>query len=152
MIVYQTMGKIEDIPSAKPWIGTIARNAAINRLRKNAATDKWRADIDDETVYTYTPDEAVSDPLEVVINEESAEQVYREMKTLGEIYENVLLLKYHYQFEVNEIAKMLQLNLNTTYSRLERGRCKLREKLINEKEGKKDEQKGEEYNGEKVRR
>lgn len=128
--IYQTMGRIKDIESARPWVATIAKNAAINALKKDQTHNKWFAEIDNELLYELTPNEDNSNPLKIVVDEESVEYIYTEIKALGVAYSEILILKYKYGFNTDEIIKMLGLRPSTAYSKIERGRKLLKKRLI----------------------
>lgn len=128
-ILYQTMGRIKDIESARPWVATIAKNAALNALKKDQTYNKRFAEIDNELLYQLTIDEDDSNPLKIVVDEESVAFIYNEIKALGATYSEVLILKYKYGFNTDEIMKLLGLNPGTVYSKIDRGRKLLKKRL-----------------------
>ena len=55
--------------------------------------------------------------------------VLDEIQSMDNIYSDVLIMKYKFEYTVPEIAQALNLNEKTVYTRLERGRKLLRKRL-----------------------
>lgn len=66
---------------------------------------------------------------ERVIYKEECQELMESLRLLPEKYREVLYLYYYESFDTGEIAKMLNLRVNTVKSRLLRGRKKLGERM-----------------------
>lgn len=62
---------------------------------------------------------------EVSLKNIEFERVVKAIHNLPELYRDVLILKYLYEYENNEIARLLSIKKETVRKRLERGRLKL---------------------------
>lgn len=133
--IWHSMEVITDNTTAKAWIAVLTRNAAINALNKNIVRDKRTLDIDDVVLYATTPDD--NDPLDIVADRDNIEYIYRQMQTLDKKYADVLLLKHKFKCSPEKIAKLLQTNIKTVYTRISRGEKMLKEKLLRHERGEK---------------
>ena len=133
LIIYQTMSAIKNDISAKAWISTIARNTAINYLNHRIVTNKYIVEIDDEIMYSTTSDNI--EPSRIVIDQDTVNNIYEEIKKSDKKYADVLLLKYKFDFDVEEIAKLLGIKPKTAYQRITRGREKLKRALFESQKG-----------------
>lgn len=68
-----------------------------------------------------------TDVCDEVVYKLTVETILQKIKTLPNIYKQVLLLKLVYEFKDNEIAGLLEINPTTARKRLERARNKLTE-------------------------
>lgn len=127
--VWRTIDIITDEHSARAWISTIARNTAINILRTKITKAKNILDIDDDVIYSATPD-FVCDPTELIISRDSVEGVYSEIKKMDKRYADVLLLSFKFHLSPGKIAEYLKRNPKTVYTQLGRGKELLKERLI----------------------
>lgn len=132
--VWRTIDVITDEQTAKAWISTIARNTAINALNKNNIKNNKFIEIDDDVLFSVTSSEG-NDPADIVVSEENVQFIYDAIKNLKHIYSDVLILKYKFHHSPEQIAKLLNLNIKTVYTRLERGTGILKEKLLSKERG-----------------
>jgi len=65
----------------------------------------------------------------ITINKETTEEVIREIEKLDTIYSDVLLLKYVYGFNREEVAKYLGINIETVKKRLVKAMSKIKESI-----------------------
>lgn len=128
--IWRTINVITDNTSAKAWISTLARNAAKNLLNKNSTRDKRVIDVDDDVLYSTTPD-FESDPIDIVASRDNIDYIYNQIRSMDKKYSDVLLLKHKFKCTPDEIAKLLYINPKTVYTRLSRGEKMLKEKLLN---------------------
>ncbi len=131
--VWKTLDVITDDTSAKAWIATIARNTAINFLKKKASKDKRVLDIDDDIMYAVVTKEE-NDPADLVANADSVERIYEEMRNMDKKYADVLLLSFKFHMTPEKIAEVLQRKPKTVYTQLSRGKQILKEKLLSKEE------------------
>lgn len=117
--VYRNINSFDANQPFKPWFYKILINEC-NRLMKNIFRTIYFSDYFDNN-----PHEAYKDPYQF----EEYEDLYRAIEGLKGMYRLPLILKYMNGFTENEIADILELNLNTVKSRLFKGRRKLREAL-----------------------
>lgn len=120
LCVWKILSKMTDDQSTKALISTIARNSAINAGKKMTRDSGNKIDIDDDVMYATTT-LADSDPLDIVISKENLQNIYNQIKSMKKIYADVLLLKYKFNFSPEQISELLDINVKTVYTRLERG-------------------------------
>lgn len=111
---------------------TIARNTAINMLRKQKKSVPLRDDAV-EALRRANKEEEMRFPEAAVIEKEEAELVRRLLKELPAVHHDILVLRYYYQLSVKETARLLGISGNAAQVRLHRAKEKLRE--ICSKEG-----------------
>lgn len=122
--VYKNIGSFDIDQPFKPWFYKILINEC-NRMMKNIFRMVYFSDyFDNNPGETYKDDHRF----------EEYEELYDAIKGLKVIYRVPLVLKYLNGFKENEIADILELNLNTVKSRLFKGRKKLREVLESDEE------------------
>lgn len=74
-----------------------------------------------------------NDPLDILIDKDSVNQISKAIETLNPIYRDVLLLKQTYKYSREEISQLLEIPVETVKKRLYRAR-KMLSKVL-EKEG-----------------
>ena len=115
------------VSSFKTWLYTIARNGAIDHLRKNARTR------------TVALDACASIPAEqedlemLYIRKERRRMMYRAMNRLKPEYHQVLWLVYFEEFSYQQIAKIMKKSVHNIETLVYRARRSLKTEL--EKEG-----------------
>lgn len=118
--VHRNLSQLENMANLAPWIYQIARNSIIDYYRSRKVT---------------LP---VSELPEFLTNEESSENVNSEIITclkpmldqLPEKYRQALILAYIEGFTQKEVAERLGLSISGAKSRVQRGRQKLKEMLL----------------------
>ena len=112
----------------KAYIGTIARNLSIDKLRKSRKYT-LREELDENLADEFS--------LEIIfVRGEQAGELMQCIQQLKRIDQICFLKYYYYQKTIKEIADELDLNESAVKSKLYRGREKLRGMLL---EGKKDD-------------
>jgi RNA polymerase sigma-70 factor (ECF subfamily) len=114
--------------SFEPWLFTVARNLAIDYLRR------YRPESLDEPLPSGEPREeriasAGESALDRVISEERAEQLADALQVLPAMYREVLTLRFEEEMKLEEIAEVLDAPLSTVKTRLRRGLEEMRKKL-----------------------
>ena len=142
--IYKTMGRIKSKAAEKTWIGTIVRNTAINTL--NAKHDKADVIEFNEEWFDNMPDDVENIPAQSLVIKEGIESILTEIRKLDKKYSDILLLKYYFEFEFDEIAKLLHTPIKTVYTRHDRSIKVLRTKLAPVMDVNKMYKKGEEIN------
>jgi RNA polymerase sigma-70 factor (ECF subfamily) len=111
------------------WIFTIARNLVIDLSRKRtmASLDEMREGGEDERPFEIAQDGP--SPLEQFQGREDAAELAVVMLTLEPSYREVLMLRFHEEMSLEEIAAVTRAPLSTVKSRLYRGLASLKPKL-----------------------
>ncbi len=128
--VWRNLKKFDRNKSFKTWIFAIAKNSALDYLKRKKTitfsglgTENKKVDVAD-----IFPDSALLPP-EILERQDLARVLKAAMEQLPLPQRLVLLLHYHDQFTFQEIAEILGEPLNTVKSRHQRGVEALREAL-----------------------
>jgi RNA polymerase sigma-70 factor (ECF subfamily) len=114
------------------WLFTIARNLVIDQSRKRTMNSL------DELIDGVTEDdrsmqfEVVSDeptPFDRVANLEDREKIAAALLQLDTLHREVLVLRFHEELSLEEIAKVTRAPLSTVKSRLYRGLAMIKPRL-----------------------
>ena len=114
--VYFNLKKFDTSKEFYPWLFTIAHHLAVNRYHRN---NKIRL-IDIEKIPEI---EDKQDVLDNVMRRESKDLIHRVLSSLRGEYRSVLELRYLKEQSYQEIARSLQVPLNTVKSRLFRAKA-----------------------------
>ena len=109
-------GELDPEKGLRPWLGTVARNKAVDRLRRAGAS-------------LPLPEEVPAPgpgPQEAAERMEQAEVLWRAVEALGEPDTTLFLRYYYYGDKLGDIAAALGLKLPAARARLSRGRKKLK--------------------------
>ena len=109
-------GELDPEKGLRPWLGTVARNRAIDRLRARPAPLPLS---EADAAPGPSPEEAACD-------RDQAEQLWRAVEALGEPDTTLFLRYYYYGDKLGDIAAALGLKLPAARARLSRGRKKLK--------------------------
>lgn len=120
---FEKVGDVES-PKTRCYVTVIVRNVSINLYNRQKKSNM-----------IYFDDLDYSVDCEAVPAEQIAEfETVDILKTLPKQYGDILLLKYHYGYHDNEIAKLLQISPENARKRVQRAKECLG-KLLTEKEG-----------------
>ncbi len=108
-----------------PWVATIARNLALNYIKKDAREIPAGGF---EDYIEALPDSAAS-AIDTLIISENKKKLAEAVMLLAEPYRVVFVLRMFEKLSYNEIAKKLSISPGTVDSRLYRARQKLVEML-----------------------
>lgn len=103
------------------WLFTIARNLVIDasRRKKIRSLEELR---DPESEQPYeVPDEHSASALQLMVSRENQQAVQLSLLRIPAYYREVLLLRFHEELGLEEIAGVLSAPLSTVKSRLYRG-------------------------------
>lgn len=108
------------------WLFTIARNLVIDlrRRRSMASLEEMCEGGDDERPFEVASPE--KSPFDHLATMESGELVAGALLTLDPLHREVLLLRFHEEMSLEEIARMTRAPLSTVKSRLYRGLAALK--------------------------
>lgn len=104
-----------------PWIATIARNLALNQIKKEER-EKPASEFEDLPV--DIPD-TVANPLDRIIEKENDKKFALAVAALPVQYRSVFALRMFEKMSYDEIARQLNISVGTIDSRLHRARQKL---------------------------
>jgi len=108
-----------------PWLFTIARNLAIDYLRKNQKAVPTVSLPQDRDEMPLLPSSAPS-PFEAAARSEDAIRLAGQLQILSPLYREALLLRFQEDLSLPEIAQVLDAPLTTVTSRIYRGLAELR--------------------------
>jgi RNA polymerase sigma-70 factor (ECF subfamily) len=111
------------------WLFTIARNLVIDLSRKRtmASLDEMSEGGEDERPFEIAIDGP--SPLEQFRSREDSAEVAEVLLKLEPNYREVLVLRFHEEMSLDEIAKMTNAPLSTVKSRLYRGLAALKPEM-----------------------
>ena len=71
-------------------------------------------------------------PLDIIVNDDNANRIIVNIKTLKPIYQDVMLLRYFLDYNIAEISELLKITQETVRKRIERGKSQLSKLLVKE--------------------
>lgn len=125
--VYRGLRSFDGEGSFTAWIVRVARNCAIDRIRKLQGSPAYDGDeIEDG------PPLAASepDPEDHTLHEDRRDLIYRALDLMSEINREMILLKEIQGLKQREIADMLAIPLGTVKARTNRARLELAERIL----------------------
>jgi RNA polymerase sigma-70 factor (ECF subfamily) len=114
------------------WLFTIARNLVIDQRRKRTMSsldEMFEAGGDDDKPVTFEVADHEPGPFDRMSNVEDREQVAVALLQLDTLYREVLVLRFHEDLSLEEIAKVTRAPLSTVKSRLYRGMASIKPHL-----------------------
>jgi len=114
------------------WLFTIARNLVIDQRRKRTMSSldelvEGNGDDDRPMSFEVAGDEP--SPFDRFSNLEDREQIAAVLLEMDTLYREVLVLRFHEELSLDEIAKVTRAPLSTVKSRLYRGLAAIKPKL-----------------------
>jgi RNA polymerase sigma-70 factor (ECF subfamily) len=116
----------------KPFIGTVARNKAINMRRELAGKLGRSVSIDSENVGGIPSSERLEQRME---DSERTALILRKIKELGEPDSTIIIQKYYYERNAKEIGRLIGMNSAAVRMRCTRAIKKLRSLLGDTEQG-----------------
>jgi RNA polymerase sigma-70 factor (ECF subfamily) len=114
------------------WLFTIARNLTIDQRRKKtmASLDEFlEGKNDDDRPMRFEVADGEPTPFDRLSNLEDRERIAGVLMELDTLYREVLVLRFHEELSLEEIAKVTRAPLSTVKSRLYRGMAAIKPKL-----------------------
>jgi RNA polymerase sigma-70 factor (ECF subfamily) len=108
-----------------PWLFAIARNLAIDYLRKTRKAVQTASLPNDRDAMLLLPSSGLS-PFEAAARSEDAIRLAGQLQTLSPLYREALLLRFQEDLSLAEIAQVLGAPVTTVTSRIYRGLAALR--------------------------
>jgi RNA polymerase sigma-70 factor (ECF subfamily) len=113
----------------EPWLFTIARNLAIDHLRKVRIFSLDSNPEDEQDTALQTPASNTPSPFTVAARTEDAEHLACSLQTLEPIYREALVLRFQEELSLQEISVVVGAPVATVASRIYRGLRSLRSQL-----------------------
>ncbi len=114
------------------WLFTIARNLVIDQRRKrtmNSLDELIEGAGDDDRPMCFEVAADDPTPFDRVSNLEDREKIAAALLQLDTLHREVLVLRFHEELSLEEIAKVTRAPLSTVKSRLYRGMAMIKPKL-----------------------
>ena len=117
--------------SFSTWLYRLASNACVDLLRREGRRQSAAGpSLNDEEVQLEVPDTAPS-PQEQAERSELRQQIEAGLQALTPDHRQVLILREMHQLSYDEISQVLDVDVGTVKSRINRGRKQLRNFLLN---------------------
>lgn len=135
---FKSLDTLEDPEKFQSWIGTIVSNLAKNELKRRKVTLFSETENEDgQDISDTFVDDRVSVQPEVVMDQNETTRLMKEIiDTLTDEQRICVTMFYMEQMSVKEMASVLEVSENTVKSRLNYGRQKIKDKVLDlEKKG-----------------
>lgn len=135
---FKSLDTLEDPEKFPSWIGTIVSNLAKNELKRRKVTLFSETENEDgQDISDTFVDDRVSVQPEVVMDQNETTRLMKEIiDTLTDEQRICVTMFYMEQMSVKEMASVLEVSENTVKSRLNYGRQKIKDKVLDlEKKG-----------------
>jgi RNA polymerase sigma-70 factor (ECF subfamily) len=117
------------------WLFTIARNLVIDQKRKRTMSsldELFEVGGEDDRPMSFEVADGEPTPFDHLCNLEDRERIAGALLNLDTLYREVLVLRFHEELSLEEIAKVTRAPLSTVKSRLYRGLAIIRPLLESE--------------------
>jgi RNA polymerase sigma-70 factor (ECF subfamily) len=114
------------------WLFTIARNLVIDQRRKRTMSsldELFEAGSDDDRPLAFEVADHEPTQFDRLSNVEDRQQIAEALLHLDTLYREVLVLRFHEELSLDEIAKVTRAPLSTVKSRLYRGLAAIKPRL-----------------------
>ncbi len=114
------------------WLFTIARNLVIDHRRRRTMSsldELFETGNDDDKPMSFEVADHQPTPFERLSSVEDREHIATALLQLDTLYREVLVLRFHEELTLEEIAKVTRAPLSTVKSRLYRGLAAIKPKL-----------------------
>src|SRR5579863_9688231 len=114
------------------WLFTIARNLLIDQRRKRTMSsldELFETGGDDDRPMAFEIADGDPTPFDHFANLEDRERIAAALLELDTLHREVLVLRFHEELSLDEIAKVTRAPLSTVKSRLYRGLAMIKPKL-----------------------
>ena len=133
--LYHNIGSFKGESSFSSWLYRIAKNTALDFLRKDKKNKNnvslYTENSDGEETVMDIPDTSVSSsPEQTAVKNEAKEILYSALDEISDEHKEIIILRDVDGYTYEEIAEMLGLEYGTVKSRLFRAREALRKKLL----------------------
>jgi RNA polymerase sigma-70 factor (ECF subfamily) len=114
------------------WLFTIARNLVIDQRRKRTMSsldELFEGKSEDDRPMSFEVADGEPTPFDRFANIEDRERIAGALMQLDTLHREVLVLRFHEELSLDEIAKVTKAPLSTVKSRLYRGLAAIKPKL-----------------------
>ena len=133
--VWRNLGQFRQGENFCPWLLQIARNTAIDMLRKRRETSFSELQSNAEEDAVYSPPDTSPSPEEMAARSHDADEVQRLLRALPDEDQEILLLHYQEDLPFREIAEIIGKPLDTVKSRARRALQTMKKHLAAPKQG-----------------
>lgn len=126
-------GQFDGRARFETWLFTIARNLVIDQRRKrtmNSLDELVEGATEDDRPMSFEVAATDPTPFDRVSNFEDRERIAAALLQLDTLHREVLVLRFHEELSLEEIAKVTRAPLSTVKSRLYRGLAMVKPKLV----------------------
>ena len=113
----------------EPWLFTIARNLAIDHMRKRQIFSLDSSDDKEWEPAPTSPASSAPSPFALAARTEDAERLAHSLETLDSVYREALVLRFQEDLSLQEISTVVGAPVSTVSSRIYRGLATLRSQL-----------------------
>jgi RNA polymerase sigma-70 factor (ECF subfamily) len=116
------------------WLFTIARNLVIDFRRKRTCSsldELFEGHSDDDRPMSFEVSDKEPTPFDRFASHEDRERIAEALLEVDTLYREVLVLRFHEELSLQEIATVTRAPLSTVKSRLYRGMAAIKPKLEN---------------------
>ena len=133
--LYHSIGSFKGESSFSSWLYRIAKNTALDFLRKEKNTRNnvslYTENGDGEETEIEIPDNSVSSsPEQSAVRNEAKDIIYSALDEISDEHKEIIVLRDIEGYTYEEISEMLEIEYGTVKSRLFRARDSLRKKLL----------------------
>jgi len=114
------------------WLFTIARNLVIDQRRKRTMSsldELFEVGGDDDRPMTFEVADHEPSPFDHLSSVQDRQHIAEALLHLDTLYREVLVLRFHEELSLDEIAKVTRAPLSTVKSRLYRGMAAIKPRL-----------------------
>jgi RNA polymerase sigma-70 factor, ECF subfamily len=113
----------------EPWLFAIARNLAIDHMRKRRVFSLDSNDSVEQDPEALSPVSNAPSPFEQAARTEDAERLAQSLQSLEPIYREALVLRFQEDLSLQEMANVVGASVSTVSSRIYRGLAALRAQM-----------------------
>jgi len=129
MRVLERAGQYNGRSRFEPWLFSIARNLAIDYLRRRQTAVLATSNALDSTAVLELPASEIHSPFLAAAKSEDATRIAVALESLEPIYREALLLRFQEDLSLEEIAEVAGAPITTISSRIHRGLSIMRSHL-----------------------
>jgi len=129
---FLNLGSFDTSREFRPWLFTIATRTALDHLDSIKREDQKKEGFLHRNTDSGDGSDSITDvsPEEEIISDENHERLMAFMDELSPLYKEVMIKYMIEELEYEEIAKELDLPLNTVRTRIRRGKQQLSEMML----------------------
>lgn len=114
--VYKNLHQLRDESKVVPWLMAIVRNCALAHLNRRSL------DADMGIDSNFEPVAPKGDALQQLEEKEMKQMIIKAINSLHPSFQQVIILRFYYDFTYDEISQALNIEIGTVKSRIHRGK------------------------------